>query len=228
MADKDKEKVIAFVSNAYNKIQDFDENIINEIRTCIRSFIRLYSFIIQASDFEDVRLHKQYVFLKYLLKELIGINRSISMVLKDKISITNFVQNKTGEIKKSGVTSDPNVKLPSAEPGVIIPEAEEELSKIIDDINKKYSKHFDKDFSIKAILQIKDIMLQSEDLKQAAKVNSQQNFNFKLQDILQELLFAGLKTNKELYKAILKDESTKQALLKMLSDDVYKKLKNDD
>lgn len=228
LTDKDKEKVIAFVSNAYNKIQDFDENIINEIRTCIRSFIRLYSFIIQASDFEDVRLHKQYVFLKYLLKELIGINRSISMVLKDKISITNFVQNKTGEIKKSGVTSDPNVKLPSAEPGVIIPEAEEELSKIIDDINKKYSKHFDKDFSIKAILQIKDIMLQSEDLKQAAKVNSQQNFNFKLQDILQELLFAGLKTNKELYKAILKDESTKQALLKMLSDDVYKKLRNDD
>ncbi len=228
LSDKDKENIMALVSKSFNIIDDFDENIINEIRTCIRSYIRLYSFIIQASDFEDVRLHKLYIFLKYLLKELIGINRGIPMVLKDKISITNFIQNKKEEIKKSKIEAQSGIKLAGAEPGSITPEAEEELSKIIDEINKRCNKNFDKSFSVKAILQLKDLMLNSDDLKQAAKVNSQQNFNFKLQDALKTFLLEGLKTNKDLYKTILADETIKQEILKTLSDEIYRILKNKD
>ena len=156
---------------------------------------------------------------------MIGVNRSVSMILKDKISITNFVQNKTKEIKKSAIESIPGIKLPSAEPGVVISEVEEELSKIINDINKRYNKNFDKDFSIKAILQIRDMMLNSKDLKQAAKANSQQNFDLKLQDSLKKLLVEGLEKNKDLYKTILTDKIIEQSLLRMLSDEVYKKLR---
>ena len=41
-----------------------------EIRATIKRFLRFYSFLIQATCFESVDLHKKYNFLSYLVKEI--------------------------------------------------------------------------------------------------------------------------------------------------------------
>ncbi|GEM_PF-5177150 len=41
-----------------------------EIRSTIKRFLRFYSFLIQATCFESVDIHKKYNFLSYLVKEI--------------------------------------------------------------------------------------------------------------------------------------------------------------
>ena len=226
--DRDKEKVIALVSKASSLIKEGrTETEIFEIKNSIKSFIRLYNFIIQATDFEDINLHKKYKFLRYVLKDLTSVNPVNPINLKDKISINNFVQKKKQEITKTQIKAKPEINLPKSDPPVFVPEAEEELSKIIEDLNKKYDKNFENDMSVKALLLIKEKLLKDNHLKKVAKANSQQNFNLRLEEDFSKLLVSVLDSNKDLYMTILKDKEGQKLLIKILSDMVYNKLRDE-
>ena len=68
-----------------------------EIRATIKRFLRFYSFLIQATCFESVDLHKKYNFLSYLVKEIEVGSGGNDFDIADKITASNFRQKKTGE-----------------------------------------------------------------------------------------------------------------------------------
>ena len=69
-------------------------------------------------------------------------------------------------------TSKPIVKLPSAEAFGISQDKEQKLSEIIEEINSRTGKAYNKDVAVKAMLQITDILEKNEQLKESAKNNS--------------------------------------------------------
>ena len=91
----------------------------------------------------------------------------------------NFVQKKKTE-HKSKLKSDPVTKLPTADHFVLSEDKEEKLSQIIAEINSIAGKEYDNDVAVKAMLQIKDIMMKSEKLKTSAKNNTEKDFEFAL------------------------------------------------
>ncbi|MBQ3169735.1 MAG: type I restriction endonuclease subunit R, partial [Clostridia bacterium] len=67
---KDKAKMWSLLDKSLKIINTFEVLEKMEIRATIKRFIRFYSFLIQATCYESVDLHKKYNFLSYLVKEI--------------------------------------------------------------------------------------------------------------------------------------------------------------
>ena len=107
------------------------------------------------------------------------------------------------------------------------PEKEEALSKIIAEINSRTGKTYDNDVAVKAMLQIKDIMMKSEKLKTSAKNNTEKDFEFAYFDDIDDALIAGLEQNQDFFTMLLNNPELKKEVLGIFSGDIYKRLRED-
>lgn len=187
-----KKKINFYLRRAKNRIDQFDIWKQLEIVSVMRHFIRFYEFLIQVSCFEDVELHKKYLFVNCLLS-YINIKRpGGGYNLDGKIKATNFVQKKGEEHKQKKWISDPVIKLPTAEDITLPEDKQERLSVIIAEINSRTGKAYDNDVAIKAMLQIRDLLMKSEKLRMSAKNNTIKDFEFTYFDDIDDALIEGL------------------------------------
>ena len=196
----------------------------NEFIKKMKGFVRFYEFLLQASNFEDVELHKKYNFIVCFLSFVNIRHPGDGYNLDGKISAMNFVQKKTGEYTNENHVSKPIVNLPTTVAGILNEEKEEKLSEIIAEINARTGKNFDSDVTIKAILQIRDLLIKSEDLKIAARNNTESDFEFKFFEVLDDVLIDGINVNKDFFTLLLNDDETKKEVLGIFAKDIYKEL----
>ncbi len=198
-----------------------------EIRTIIKRFLRFYNFLIQATCFESIDLHKKYNFLSYLVKEIeVGCGGN-DFDIADKITASNFRQKKTGE-KTYEIESKPELCLLSPNEGYMDGSVKKKLSEIIDEINAAYNKNFDVDVASKSALQMRDILLKNGHLRDSARNNSLKDFRFAYFDAVQDALIAGYEQNKEFFSLLLENEEMRRELMQVFLDDVYKNLRTND
>ena len=144
-----------------------------------------------------------------------------------KIKATNFVQEKTKEYKVSDLTAQPVVKLPTADTVSLAPAKEERLSQIIAEINSRTGKNYDNNVAVKAMLQIKDIMMKSDKLKTSAKNNSEQDFEFAYFNNIDDALIEGLDQNQDFFILLLDNEELKKEVLGIFADEIYQHLRQE-
>lgn len=195
-----------------------------EIRATIKRFIRFYSFLIQATCFESVDLHKKYNFLTYLVKEIEVGSGGNDFEIADKITASNFRQKKTGE-KTHEIESNPEVSLPTPDAINIDESTRKKLSEIIDEINAAYNKNFDVDVATKSALQMRDILLKNGHLRDSAKNNSLKDFRFAYFDAVQDALIDGYEQNQDFFALLLDNDDKKRELMQVFLEDVYKNLR---
>ena len=82
------------------------------------------------------------------------------------------IMQKAEEHGQSKLVAKPVVKLPTAESFGLTEAKEERLSEIIAEINSRTGKSYDNDVAVKAMLQIRDILMKSDKLKTSAKNNT--------------------------------------------------------
>lgn len=198
---------------------------INEIIKTINHFIRFYEFLLQATCFEDVELHKKYNFLADLQSYLKINSHGGGFNLNDKIAINNFAQKKGETHNQSKINPDPIVKLPEAAQLNLTPQKLEHLSQIIAEINSKTGKGYDNDVAVKAMLQIKDLLLKSDKLKASAKTNTEKDFEFAYYDNIDNALIEGLSQNQDFFSMLLNNDEIKKEILGIFSDEIYKELR---
>ena len=145
--------------------------------------------------------------------------------LDGKIRATKFVQKKQDEHTKSDITAKPVVKLPSADSFGLTSAKEERLSEIITSINARMGKAFDNDVAVKAMLQIRDILMKSDKLKASAKNNSVKDFEFSYFDDIDDALIEGLEQNQDFFSLLLNDEELKHEVLGIFTEEIYNSLK---
>ena len=93
---------------------------------------------------------------------------------------------------------------------------EERLSEIIAEINSRTGKSYDNDVAVKAMLQIRDIMLKSDKLKTSAKNNSEKDFEFSYFDNIDDALIEGLDQNQGFFSLLLGNDEIKREVLGIL------------
>lgn len=207
-------------------IDGFADDKRGQIALDIRHFIRFYEFLLQASCFEDVELHKKYNFLSYLIAYIRINHGGGGYNLDGMIKASEFLQKKGEEHKKSNITASPVMKLPTAYDIVLTPAKEERLSQIIREINSRTGRQYDNDVAIKAALQIRDIMKKSEELKTSAKNNSEQDFEFAYFDHVEDALIDGLEQNQDFFTLLLQNDEIKHEVLGLFLSDTYHSLRN--
>lgn len=222
----DKKKMTYLLQKAKQVIEkNNDDETQKEIQLTIRHFIRCYEFLIQATCFEDVELHKKYKFLSYLQTYLKVRHAGGGFDLTGKIKADNFVQKKSGEFNNKQHKADPIVKLPTSESLNLTPAKIERLSQIIAEINSRTGKNYDNDVAVKAMLQIKDIMLKSEKLRASAQNNTERDFEFAYFDNIDDALVEGLEQNQDFFSLLLDNEEIKRQVLGIFAGDVYNELR---
>lgn len=90
---------------------------------------------------------------------------------------------------------------------------EKRLSEIIDEINSKTGKNYDNDVVVKAMLQIRDILMKSDKLKTSAKNNTQQDFEFSYFDDIDDALIEGLSQNQDFFSMLLSNDEMKHQVM---------------
>lgn len=223
---KDKKQMTFYLQKAKGVIDGFADDKRGQIALDIRHFIRFYEFLLQASCFEDVELHKKYNFLSYLIAYIRINHGGGGYNLDGMIKASEFLQKKGEEHKKSNITASPVMKLPTAYDIVLSPAKEERLSQIIREINSRTGRQYDNDVAIKAALQIRDIMKKSEELKTSAKNNSEQDFEFAYFDHVDDALIDGLEQNQDFFTLLLQNDEIKHEVLGLFLSDTYHSLRN--
>lgn len=224
---RSKRKMTFMLEKAKREIMKNDEDTQEEIQVAIRHFIRFYEFLIQASCFEDKELHKKYNFLSYLAAFFKSRHHGSGFDLTGMIRASNFAQKKEAEHKKPKHKSSPIVYLPVADQIVLTPEKEEALSQIIAEINSRTGKAYDNDVAVKAMLQIRDIMMKSDKLRTSAKNNTEKDFEFAYFDDIDNALIEGLEQNQDFFTMLLNNPELKKEVLGIFSGDIYKSLRED-
>ncbi|WP_308497906.1 DEAD/DEAH box helicase family protein [uncultured Anaerobiospirillum sp.] len=209
------------VVDRFKKLETTDQK---EFKALVGGFIRLYEFLIQATSFEDVELHKKYLFLTVLIDQLNIGSTGNGVNLKGKLAATNFQQKQVKETLNPKQISNAFVKLATAEGFIISEEMEEKLSEIIDKINSMLGKNFDPNIVVPSLLQIKNLLLKSDALKSSAQNNTEEDFKFAFFDRADDELVAGWEKNKEFFFTILENEDVKQELLGIFVPEVYRHL----
>ena len=223
---KDKKTLEFLLQKTKKTIVDNNKpEVQNEIILTINHFIRCYEFLLQVSCFEDVELHKKYNFLSYLASYLKVRHHGSGFNITGKIEATGFAQKKVKVHADSKVYSNPIVKLPVAEQIVLTPQKKERLSAIIAEINSRTGKTYDNDVAVKAMLQIKDIMMKSAELKASAKNNTEKDFEFAYFDNIDDALIEGLNQNQDFFTLLLQNDEIKKEVLGIFADEIYKSLR---
>lgn len=223
---KQKQRLTFFLQKSKKLLECFEYE---EQRNCIaimRRFVRFYEFLLQVSRFEDTDLHKKYNYIAYLLAYINIKHPGGGFNLDGKIKATNFVQKKGEEHTKPNLVASPVMKLPTAEHFGLTEDKEKRLSEIIDEINSRTGKNYDNDVVVKAMLQIKDILLKSDKLRTSAKNNTQKDFEFSYFDDIDDALIEGLCQNQDFFSLLLSNDEMKRQVLGIFSDEIYKSLRD--
>ena len=225
ISSKDKQKLTFYFKKAKNMIENYDLLKQQEVVSLMRSFVRFYEFLLQVSCFEDVDLHKKYNFITYLQSYINIKHPGGGYNLDGKIKATNFVQKKNEEFNNQDLVAQPVVKLPTAESFGLTEAKEERLSQIIAEINSRTGKAYDNDVAVKAMLQIRDILMKSDKLKTSAKNNTVKDFQFSYFDDIDDALIEGLSVNQDFFSLLLGNDEIKKQVLGIFTEEIYKSLR---
>lgn len=222
---KEKKRLTFIFQKTKNNVEKLEIEEQREFIITMKRFVRFYEFLIQVSCFEDVELHKKYRFISLVLSYINIKYPGGGYNLDGRINAINFVQKKKTEHLKSKLKSDPITKLPTAENFVLSEDKEEKLSTIIAEINSIAGKSYDNDVAVKAMLQIKDIMMKSDKLKKSAKNNTEKDFEFAYFDNIDDALIEGLEQNQDFFSLLFGNDEIKKRVLGIFSDEIYNSLR---
>ena len=135
------------------------------------------------------------------------------------------MQEKRAEYIAQPMTAKPVVKLPTAESLHLTEEKEEKLSEIIAEINSKLGKNYDTDVAVKSALQIRDILMKSDDLRRAAQNNTEKDFSFVFNDHLDAALIEGLEQNQDFFGLMLDNDDIKKQVMGIFIDSIYNSMR---
>ncbi|MCI5943062.1 MAG: DEAD/DEAH box helicase family protein [Ligilactobacillus animalis] len=222
---RDKKNLNFYFGATEKKIKELDEHKKREVVTTLKRFVRCYEFLLQVSSLADQELQKFYNYIVYLLKYINISHPGQGYDLTGKIKASKFQQNKTGEYTKGTTRSNPEVKLPLADDIDLSEVKKKKLSAIIEEINQITGSNFDKDIAVKSMLQLRDLMMKSNDLRSSANNNSEQDFELSYFERIDDMLIEGLQHNKEFFTLLLNNDELKKEVLGTFAEEIYKSLR---
>ena len=124
-------------SDSYNSLAPEDKY---DFRRLARSFVKWYGYVSQVVRMFDADLHKEYLFLSYLLG-LIPEQKDRMIDLEGKLQLEYYKLQKTfeGSIQ---LADEPGLYVPATASSITKPEEKKPLEEIIDKINEYYKGQF--------------------------------------------------------------------------------------
>ena len=127
------------------------------------------------------------------------------------------------------IEAKPEVKIKKPKPASVEEEQKKLLSQIIDEVNALYDKNYEPDFTTKAAMQIRDLLLKNPALKdrlqKSANNNTLSEFKFTYDDCVQDALVEGYDQNVDFYTLLLNNEEIRAKFANVFMNEIYRILR---
>ena len=209
---------------AVERFKKLDEQQKQDFSSQATKFIRLYSFILQITPFEDIELHKLYVYLTYLLRKLPK-EKGSTIHLADEIAMEYYTAKKTfeGSISLGGNYENVPVSPPRYGGGKVRENQKEYLSSIIERLNERFGTDFTKADQL-SVEQIKEDFAADKDLVLKAKTNTIDDFRLAFEKVFINKVVDRMDQNRTFFTRVLDDEQFRNALMEYMLTETYEKL----
>ncbi len=198
---------------------------IESFKTSIYEYIKKYSFISQIVTFEDPKLEKLFIFVKFLVKKLprrenplpIEVLEAIDMEtykIDEKKLVNVELEDKEGELDPMGKGTDT---------GVGGDDQEDPLSKIIKEINERYGTNFS-DVDKVILNDLSARLLKSSILQGSVENNSKDSAKLKFNQLFQDELVGMLDGHFSLYQKLDQSPELKNFVQEKIFEHLIKKL----
>ena len=225
-SSREKQKMVALLNQGYDRVKRFDEKEQLSIRKVIRGFLRMYTFLIQATAYQNEVLHERYNYLQSLVKMIDVRLGGNDFTIADKIVVDYMKHKQTGSFRAvSELEYQPELTLPKPSLSDVTGDQEKRLSEILDEINEQLNLNIDQQVGLSGAVSIRELMKKNPRLKQSARVNSREDFVFAFEEEIDNALIEGYSQSQDLYGALLNNDSFKKRVANIFIDDVFKSLK---
>ena len=187
-------------------------------RSTLGDFIRLYAFLSQVMPFADADLEKLYVFSRLLFRRLAPEQERLPLEVQQAIDLDSYRLSQTGsgQIKLQrgqGELEPASVGLPIGPQ----PEQIEALSKIIDELNRRFGTDFSDDDHV-VLAQLEDRLAADPRVAASLRVNTPENARLTFMNVLNDLLQDMIETHFKFYKQVTDNPDFAHELTDFLFD----------
>jgi type I restriction enzyme R subunit len=195
-------------------------------KASVTKFTRTYAFVLQIATFIDVELHKQYIYLNYLLRKLPRSKTDRDIYMADDVALQYYRNQKVfeGGIELE-ITGGQELKPTSHGTVGVVEDEKVRLSSILEKLNDRFGTEFtETDFFSRD--QVKADMINSLNIQQKAKNNTKDNFKFAFEKSFMDFVIDRMGSNEKFFMKILENEEFKSFIMEDMMNEVYAEVNN--
>ncbi|MGB7070532.1 MAG: type I restriction endonuclease [Pyrinomonadaceae bacterium] len=205
-----------------------DEDVKDEFKGSLTSYVNLYSFLSQIMPFQDVELEKLYSYGRFLLIRLPKTDISEQLKLDNEIDLQYYRLQKVGEGDLVLEVQGEGALTPTTEAGIKrVEEERARLSDIITVLNEKFGTEFNEADKL-FFDQIEEELFLDEELKKRALNNPIENFKYAFDEVFINKLIERMDSNAEIFEKVMADSEFSADVKEWLTKRIYKRFKDQD
>ncbi len=224
---KEQSALNAWIDKGVERFKrDLSEEEKEAFKGSVTKFTRTYAFVLQIATFIDVELHKQYIYLNYLLRKLPRSKTGKEIYMADDVALQYYRNQKVFEGSIGlDITGGQELKPTSHGTAGVVEDEKVRLSSILEKLNDRFGTEFTvTDFLSRD--QVKADMINSEDIQQKAKNNTKDNFKFAFEKTFMDFVIDRMGSNEKFFMKILENEEFKSFIMEDMMNEVYEEVNN--
>lgn len=219
----EQRKLYAITDIALTRLEGKTEEEKEDFKSILQTYIRLYSFLSQIIDFQDIQLEMLYAYGRVLLTRIPRLtNRSLR--LDDELSLHYY---RLSKIEDGSISLIPGLESFVKSPSDVTGKKNEKidsLSQIIEMLNERFGTDFTKADEL-FFQQIEEDLIADDKLAQQAQNNTIDNFKFGFEDVFTDKLIGRMDQNQEIFNKIMDDEKFSRQVKEIILNSVYERFK---
>ena len=221
----DHRQLNAVLDAVVQRFQDRAEDEQEEFRGQLTAYRNLYAFLSQIIPYQDTDLERLYAFVRNLLAKLPPPGHNQAFVLDDEVALRFFrlQQMSDGSIDLLKDEAEP-LKGPTDVGTARAKEQEETLSSLIERLNERFGTDFTKADQL-FFDQIRASAEHNENIAEAARANSFQDFTAYLGRMLDDLFIARMEGNEEIFSRVMTDTEFRSAAHEHLAEEIFHRVR---
>ncbi len=219
-------KLYKLIDPAVERFKALGETAQDDFRGWLQSFRNLYGFLSQVIPYQDSALEALHTYLRFLGAKLPLPLRGKPLELDDDVQLKFYRLQKIGEGQIPLHVGEPEGLYGPADVGIRRSEPEKvALSSLIEQLNERFGTDFrpaDQLF----FDQVEADAAEREDIQQAAKANTLDNFKLLFDKELEGLFVDRMEGNDEIFRRVMQDEQFRAAASAYLMNKVYERARD--
>jgi type I restriction enzyme R subunit len=193
-----------------------------DFKSSLQSFVRLYSFLSQIIDWQDVELEKHYSYGRYLLTKLPYRSSDGLLDLDDDVELSSYRNDKTFEGNAALTVGESRAVYGATEVGTggATEEHTSPLSAIIQIINERFATDFSEQDRL-LFDQISGDMARDEKLAEQARAGSKEKFKVVFEPKAMQAFVSRHGRNEKIVNDFMSNPDMRSMIVAALLDEVY-------